>query len=73
MEDVLLDLAHWHAVFTIPKAPRRLIERDRRLHGLMARAAWETLLMGISMTFAIPSKPPSVSMVIARSMGVRSS
>ena len=40
---VLLDVGHRHVVFTVPKALRGLIERDRRLHGLMAQAAWDTL------------------------------
>ena len=43
VEDVLLDVPHRHVVFTIPKALRGLIERERKLHGLMAKAAWETL------------------------------
>jgi len=43
VEDVLLDVAHRHVVFTVPKRLRGLIERDRRLHGVMARAAWDTL------------------------------
>ena len=30
-------------MFTIPKALRGLIERERKLHGLMAKAAWATL------------------------------
>ena len=42
-EHVLLDVGHRHVVFTVPKRLRGLIERDRRLHGLMARAAWDTL------------------------------
>ena len=41
--EVLLGVPHRHVVFTIPKALRGLIERERRLHGLMARAAWEVL------------------------------
>ena len=43
VEEVLLPVPHRHVVFTIPKALRGLIERERRLHGLMARAAWEVL------------------------------
>ena len=42
-EHVLLDVAHHHVVFTVPKSLRGLIERERWLHGLMARAAWDTL------------------------------
>lgn len=43
IEHVLLDVAHRHVVVTIPKRLRRLIERERSLHGLMARVAWEVL------------------------------
>jgi len=43
VEKVLLPVPHRHVVFTIPKALRGLIERERRLHGLMAKAAWEVL------------------------------
>ena len=42
-EHVLLDVAHRHVVATIPKRLRGLLERDRALHGLMARVAWEVL------------------------------
>jgi len=43
VEAVLLDVPHRHVVFTVPKPLRGLIERERRLHGLMAQAAWEVL------------------------------
>ncbi len=43
VEEVLLPVPHRHVVFTIPKALRGLIERERRLHGLMALAAWEVI------------------------------
>ena len=42
-EHVLLDVAHRHVVFTAPKALRGLIERERWLHGEMAKAARDTL------------------------------
>jgi hypothetical protein len=41
--DVLLGVPHCHVVFTIPKRLRGLIERERSLHGVMARAAHATL------------------------------
>ncbi len=40
---MLLDVGHRHVVFTVPKRLRGLIERERWLHGLMARAARDTL------------------------------
>ena len=40
---VLLDVAHRHVVFTVPKRLRGLIEQQRWLHGVMAKAAWGTL------------------------------
>ena len=43
VEEVLLDVPHRHVVFTVPKRLRGLIERERRLHGVMARAAYRTL------------------------------
>jgi len=42
-EHVLLDVAHRHVVFTVPKALRGLIERERWLHGEMAKAARDAL------------------------------
>ena len=47
-EHVLAGVAHRHVVFTVPKSVRGLIERERRLHGLMAKAAWETLRDALS-------------------------
>ena len=43
VERVLLDVAHRHVVFTVPKRLRGLIERERWLHGEMAKAARDTL------------------------------
>ena len=43
VECVLLDVAHRHVVFTVPKSLRGLIERERWLHGEMAKAARDTL------------------------------
>ncbi len=60
VEEVLLDVAHRHVVFTIPKALRGLIERERRLHGLMAKAAWETLREMLSKAACEPGGVPGV-------------
>ena len=60
VEEVLLDVAHRHVVFTIPKALRGLIERERRLHGLMAKAAWETLRELLSKAAREPGGVPGV-------------
>ena len=62
MEDVLLDVVHRHVVFTIPKALRGLIERERPLHGLMAKAAWQTLR---EMTSTAACEPKGVPGVVA--------
>ena len=48
VEAVLLDVPHRHVVFTVPKRLRRLIERERALHGLMAKAAWAVLRDALS-------------------------
>ncbi len=40
---VLLDVPHRHVVLTIPKKLRGLIERDRALHGVMARVGYDAL------------------------------
>jgi len=60
VEEVLLDVPHRHVVFTIPKALRGPIERERRLHGLMARAAWETLRAVLSRVACEPGGVPGV-------------
>ena len=62
VEEVLLDVAHRHVVFTVPKALRSGIERERRLHGLMAKAAWETLREMLS---AAACEPEGVAGVVA--------
>ena len=56
----MLDVAHHHVVFTIPKALRGLIERERRLHGLMAKAAWGTLRELLSAAACEPEGVPGV-------------
>jgi len=43
VEEVFLPVPHRHVVLTIPRALRGLIERERCLHGLMVRAAWDVL------------------------------
>jgi hypothetical protein len=58
LEGILFDVAHRHVVFTVPKALRGLIERERRLHGLMARAAWETLRGALSRAACEPKGVP---------------
>jgi hypothetical protein len=60
VEEVLLDVPHRHVVFTVPKALRRLIERERRLHGLMAKAAWKTLREMLSEAACEPRGVPGV-------------
>ncbi len=42
-EEVLASVPHRHAIFTIPKALRRLFLRERRLLGLLPRCAAEAL------------------------------
>ena len=42
-DEVVTDVNHRHVVFTIPKVLRGLFERERRLLGLLARTAYETL------------------------------
>ncbi|MCP3861107.1 MAG: transposase [Phycisphaeraceae bacterium] len=42
-EDVLAPVAHRHAIFTVPKALRRLFLRERRLLGILPRCAAEAI------------------------------
>jgi hypothetical protein len=42
-ETVLAPFPHTHIVFTVPKALRRLFQRDRRLLGILSRAAFRAL------------------------------
>jgi hypothetical protein len=42
-EEILAPVAHRHAVFTVPKALRRLFLRERRLLGLLPRCAAEAI------------------------------
>ena len=57
-EPVLLDVAHQHVVFTVPKRLRGLFERERWLHGLMARAAWDTLRQALGAAALEPDGVP---------------
>ena len=57
-DEVLLDVPHVHVVFTIPKRLRGLIERERRLHGVMARAAFETLRIALTGAASEPEAVP---------------
>ena len=47
---VLLDVPHRHVVLTIPKKLRGLIERDRALHGVMARVGYDALRRALAET-----------------------
>jgi hypothetical protein len=40
-EEILAPVPHGHVTFTIPKALRGLFQRDRRLLGILSRAAYE--------------------------------
>jgi ribosomal protein S27E len=42
-EEILADVPHRHAVFTVPRALRKLFLRDRSLLGVLARCAAETV------------------------------
>jgi len=42
-EEILLDVPHRHAVFTVPRALRKLFLRDRSLLGILPRCAAETV------------------------------
>lgn len=42
-EEVLAPVPHTHVIFTIPRALRGLFQRDRRLLGILARAAYAAL------------------------------
>lgn len=42
-EDVLAPVPHTHVIFTIPRALRALFQRDRRLLGILSRAAYAAL------------------------------
>ena len=72
VEEVLLPVPHRHVVFTIPKALRGLIERERRLHGLMALAAWEVLRDALREAAVEPEGVPGmvVSLQTFGSLGV---
>jgi hypothetical protein len=41
--EVLAPVAHRHVVFTVPKALRGMLERERRLLGLVSRCAYESV------------------------------
>jgi len=56
--EVLLEVAHRHVVFTVPKALRGLIERERGLHGLMARVAWGVIREGLCEAAVEPDGVP---------------
>jgi ribosomal protein S27E len=56
--EVLLEVAHRHVVFTVPKALRGLIERERGLHGRMARVAWGVIRDGLSEAAVEPDGVP---------------
>ena len=43
MGEVLLPVPHRHVVFTVPKALRGLLERERRLLGLVSRCGYESV------------------------------
>ena len=45
-EEILAPVPHRHMIFTIPVALRRLFLRERRLLGLLARCAFETVARG---------------------------
>ncbi len=55
---VLLDVAHRHVVLTIPKKLRGLIERDRALHGLMARVGYAVLRRALAEAACEPEGVP---------------
>lgn len=43
VDEVLLDMPHRHVGFTVPKALRGWVERERSLHGPKAQSVFETL------------------------------
>ncbi len=43
-EEILAPIPHRHAIFTVPKALRRLFLRERRLLGILPRCAAETIV-----------------------------
>ena len=55
---VLLDVPHRHVVLTIPKKLRGLIERDRALHGLMARVGYDVLRRALAAAACEPEGVP---------------
>ena len=55
---VFLDVAHRHVVLTIPKKLRGLIERDRALHGLMARVGYAVLRRALAEAACEPEGVP---------------
>ena len=56
--DLLFGVPHAHVVLTVPKRLRGLIERERRLHGVMARAGYRTLREALSEAAAEPTGVP---------------
>ena len=62
--EVLLPVPHRHVVFTVPKALRGLLERERRLLGLVSRCAYEsvrrTWAEGFGDRHAVPGMAASI-------------
>ena len=54
----MLDVAHRHVVLTSPKKLRGLIERDRALHGLMARVGYAVLRRALAEAACEPEGVP---------------
>ena len=52
VEDILAEVPHRHAVFTIPRALRALFRRERRLLGLLSRSAYEAVRLCLCQLFA---------------------
>jgi hypothetical protein len=57
---VLLEVPHGHVVFTIPRSLRGLVERERWLHGLMARAVRDVLVAVLRAAAGEPDGVPGI-------------
>jgi len=58
--EIALPVPHRHITFTIPRALRRLFERDRRLLGVLSRCAYEALRRTYAAYFRRDDATPGV-------------
>ena len=59
-EEILLPVPHRHYVFTIPRVLRGLFERERRLLGLLSRAAYEATRRAFALQTGEPQAHPGM-------------